>query len=80
MTAKALNRIYHHSIDLSFLNGVERLLRRARQLHVTGASRQTVHDYMKIEQAYTLHRPARRRFTRNHTYNVCGGDRRLMAG
>ena len=27
-----------------------------------------VEEYLRFEQAYTLHKPARRRFTRNHTY------------
>ena len=27
-----------------------------------------VEEYMRSEQAYTLHKPARRRFIRNHTY------------
>ena len=73
MSAEALNRIYHNPIDPGFLDNVDRLLRRAKQLHVPGTTRQTVKNYLKSEQAYTLHRPARRRFTRNHTY-VAGID------
>ena len=55
-------------MDPGPLGGVERLLRRARQLHVPGATRQAVQEYLRSEPAYTPHKPARRRFTRNHTY------------
>ena len=67
MTAEALSRIYHNPIDHEYLDGVKRLLRRARQLHVPDAMRQTVQKYLRSEEVYTLHRPASRRFTRNHT-------------
>ena len=73
MSAKALSKIYQDPKDPGFLSGVERLLQRAWQLHVPGVTRKTVHQYLKSEQAYTLHKPARRRFTRNHTY-VAGID------
>ena len=43
------------------------------QLHVSCILRQTVQDYLKSEQAYTLHKPARRLFTKNHT-DVAGID------
>ena len=73
MFAEALSNIYHDPKDPGFLGGVERLLRRARQLHVPGFTRQTVQKYLRSEQAYTLHNPARRRFIRIHTY-VAGID------
>ena len=73
MSAEDLSKIYHDPKDPGSLGGVERLLRRARQLHVPGATRQAVQEYLKSEQAYTLHKPALRRFTRNHTY-VAGID------
>ena len=73
MSAKALSKIYHDPKDPGSLGGVERLLRCARHLHVTGVTRKTVQEYLKSEQAYTLHKPARRRFIRNHTY-VAGID------
>ena len=73
MFAETLSKIYHDPKDPGFLGGVERFLRRARQLHVPGVTRKTAQEYLRSEQAYTLHRPARRRFTRNHTY-VAGID------
>ena len=78
MFAKTLSKIHHNPKNPSSLGGVERFLRRARQLHVSGATRQTVQEYLRSEQAYTLHRPARRRFTRNHTY-VAGMDAQWQA-
>ena len=78
MSAEVLSKIYHDPKDPGSLGGVERLLRRARQLHVPGVTRQTVQEYLRSEQAYTLHKPARRRFTRNHTY-VAGIDAQLQA-
>ena len=68
MSAEVLNKIYHDPKDPGSLGNVERLLRRARQLHVSGVTRKTVQEYLRSEQAYTLHKLARRRFTRNHTY------------
>ena len=73
MFAEALSNIYHDPKDFGSLGGVYRPLHRARKLHVSGVTRLTVQTYLKREQAYTLHTPARRRFTRNHTY-VAGID------
>ena len=42
MSAEVLNKIYHDPKDPGSLGGVERLLRRARQLHVAGVTRRTV--------------------------------------
>ena len=67
MSAEVLSKIYHDPKDPGSLGGVERLLRRAKQLHVPGVTRKSVQEYIRSEQAYTLHKPARRRFTRNHT-------------
>ena len=78
MSAKTLSKICHNPKDPGSLGGVNRLLRRARQLHVPGATRKTVQEYLRGEQAYTLHRPARRLFTKNHTY-VAGIDAQWQA-
>ena len=68
MSAEVLGRIYHDPKKPGSLGGVERFSRRARQLHVPGVTQKSVQEYLRSEQAYTLHKPARRRFTRNHTY------------
>ena len=68
MSATTISKIYHDPKDPGCLGGVERLLRRARQLHVPGVTRKTVQEYLRSEQVYTLHKPVRRRFTKNHSY------------
>ena len=78
MSAEVLSRIYHDPKDSGSLGGVERLLGRARQLHAPGVTRKKVEEYLRSEQAYTLHKPARLRFTRNHTY-VAGIDAQWQA-
>ena len=67
MSAEVISQIYHDPKDPGSLGGVKRLLRRARQLHVPGVARKTVQEYLRSEQAYTLHKPTRRRITGNHT-------------
>ena len=78
MSTEALSKIFHDPKDPGSLGDVERFLRRAKQLHFSGSRRQTVQEYLRSEQPYTLHKPARRRFTRNHTY-VAGIDAQLQA-
>ena len=78
MSAEALIKISHDPKDSGSLDGVERLLQRARQLHVPNVTRKTVEEFLKHEQAYTLHKPARRRLPRNYTY-VAGIDAQLLA-
>ena len=68
MYAKTLSKIYHDPKNPGLLGGVKPIFRLARQLHVPGATQKTVQNYLRSEQAYTLHKPARRRFTRNHIY------------
>ena len=68
MFAEVLSKIYHDPKDPGSLGGVSRLWRRARQLYVPGVTRKSVQEYLRSEQAYALHKPARRRFTRNHNY------------
>ena len=78
MSAEVLSKIYHDPKDFVSLGGVERLLRRARQLYVPGVTRKTIQEYLRSEQAYTLHKPARRRIIWNHTY-VAGIDAQWQA-
>ena len=73
-----LAEIYHSPGDPGSLGGAERLFRRAKELHIPGVTRQSVREYLKGEQAYTLHRPRRRHFERNPTY-VAGIDAQWQA-
>ena len=74
----ALKCIYHNPQDPVSLGGIDRLLRRAKQLQVPRVSRQYVVEYLRGEQAYTLHKPARRHYQRNHIY-VGGIDAQWQA-
>ena len=68
MSAEVLSIIYHDPKDPGSLGGFERLLRHARQLHAPGTTQTKVDEYLRSKQAYILQKPARSRFTRNHTY------------
>ena len=78
MSDEGLSRIKHDPKDPGSLDGVERLLRRARKHHVPCVTRNTVQKYLRSEQAYTLYKPARCRCTMNHTY-VAGIDGQWQA-
>ena len=60
MYGKALNKIYLNSKDFGFLENVEQLLRRVRQLYVDGVTQRTVKEYLRSNQANTLHKLTRR--------------------
>ena len=64
----ALNRIYHNPQNPGCFGGIDRLLRRAKQLKVPSVNCQVVIEYIRGEQAYILHKPARRHYQRNHIY------------
>ena len=68
MAEAALKRAYHDPADPGSLGGIDRLLRRAKELKIPYVDRETVENVLKQEQAYTLHKPARRHFPRNHIY------------
>ena len=48
-----LRRIYRDPSDPGSLGGVDRLLRRAKELNVPNVTRQSVIQFLKGEQAYT---------------------------
>ena len=47
--------------------GEQRLLKRARELDLPGATLPTIRAYLRDQQAYTLHKPARKTFIRKKT-------------
>jgi len=67
---KALQRIYLNPKDSGSYGGVERLLQSAlnKKLKV---NRERVVKFLKTQDPYTLHKPARKHFSRNIT--VVGG-------
>ena len=70
---QALKRIYHDPKDPGSLGGVIRLLNSALERNVAGVNTKTVQKFLQGEQAYTLHKPAKRHYKRNPTY-VSGID------
>ena len=68
---KQLDKIYYDSSDPGGYGGQQRLLRRARELHIKGATLSTIRSYLGDQQAYSLHKPARKTYRRNKT--VTGG-------
>ena len=63
-----LRRIYRNPADPGSPHEIDCLLRSAKQLTVPGVNRLVVEQYLKGDQAYTLHKPTRRRYVRNRTY------------
>ena len=47
---------------------MERLYERELEANVAGITRDKVRAFLAAQQAYTLHRPARRHYKRNPTY------------
>jgi len=68
MALKTLKQIYNTPEDPESLGGDDRLLRPAKELGVPGVNRNTVLEFLNKEQAYSLHKPARRHYPRNHIY------------
>lgn len=64
----ALKQLYYAARESGLFGGIERLYRRAKAAHVPGVTRDLVRDFLGRQQAYTLHRPARRHFPRNRIY------------
>ena len=73
-----LDKIYSTPDDPGSLGGAERLFKRAKELRVRGVTRASVAEYLRGQQAYTLHKPARRHYKRNKTY-VAGIDAQWQA-
>ena len=68
MSAEALNKINHDPKDPSSLGVVSGSCSAPGSSMSQVSREKTVQEYFKSEQAYTLHKPARRQITRNHTY------------
>ena len=75
---KALAKLYYDASGAGSFGGVERLYQRALAAKVAGVTRDKVRAFLAAQQAYTLHRPARRHYKRNPTY-ASGIDRQWQA-
>ena len=71
---QALIKLYYELFRVGSLSGVERLYQRALASKVSGITCEKVREFFVVQQAYTLHRPARRQYKRNPIY-VSGIDR-----
>ena len=82
---EALKALYYSAENTGSFGGVERLYRSAVEAYVSNISRNAVRDFLSRQRAYTLHKPARRHFTRNRTYvgkidKQCQADLADMVG
>ena len=64
---RQLANLYYASGDPGSYGGVERLYQRALSLGIP-AKRNTVKSFLSKQLAYSLHKPVRHKFVRNHTY------------
>ena len=73
-----LGRIYYDPQSTGSFGGVSRLAKAARARGVRGVTEAKVARYLADEHAYSLHKPARRTYSRNKTY-VSGIDAQWQA-
>src|SRR2546425_11621986 len=64
---RQLRNVYYATGDPGSYGGVERLYQRARELGIPVA-RDQVRAFLAKQLSYSLHRPVRHKFARNHTY------------
>lgn len=64
---KQLNNIYYEAGDPGSFGGVNALYKRAQELGIP-VDRKFVTEYLSYQLPYSLHKPARLNFVRNHTY------------
>ena len=65
-TDQAIQKLYLKTSDPGSLGGVEPLYQRCKEKGLN-VSRKTVVDFLKKNDTYTLHKPIRRKFSRNAT-------------
>ena len=64
---KQLRNLYYAAGDPGSYGGAERLYLRAKQLGIP-ASRQLIKSFLSKQLSYSIHKPVRHKFVRNHTY------------
>ena len=75
---KALAKLYYDSSGAGSFGGFGRLYHRALAAKLAGVTRDKVRAFLAAQQAYTVHRPTRRRYQRNPIY-ASGIDRQWQA-
>ena len=73
-----LKELYFSADDTGSYSGVERPYRRAVKDQIPPITRNAVREFLSRQQAYTLHRPARRHFPCIRIY-VGSIDKQLQA-
>jgi len=73
-----LKEVYYDPNDPGSYGGVDRLFRRGKEIGIKGLTRDKVKKFLADQQSYSLHKPARRHFSRNPTY-VRGIDHQWQA-
>ena len=73
-----LKEVYYDPNDPDSYGGVDRLFRRGKEIGIKGLTRDKVKKFLADQQSYSLHKPARRHFSRNPTY-VRGIDHQWQA-
>src|SRR5208283_1480676 len=73
-----LREIYYSASDSGSYGGIDRLLKRARESGLNNVTRQQVAEFLRDQQSYSLHKPARKHFRRNPIY-AGGIDRQWQA-
>ena len=59
---KQLDDIYYNPQDPGSYGGVKRLLKRVREVGIAEINQAKIKDYLRDQQAYTLHKPSRKHF------------------
>ena len=75
---KVLNKIYYNLQDAGSFSGVDALLRAAKEKGLKKITRKQVQNWLKKQEVYSLHQPARRHFPRNRVI-VGGKDAQFQA-
>jgi hypothetical protein len=65
--AEELSKLYYAVGDVGSYGGVNRLYQRAKEVGIP-VDRNTVAKYLSGQLSYSMHKPARHTFRRNHTY------------
>ena len=68
---KVLSQIYYNLQEAGSFSGIDALLRAAKEQGLKKIKRKQVQNWLKQQEVYTLHKPARRQFQRNRV--IVGG-------
>lgn len=64
---RKLHNLYYSAGDPGSYGGVDRLYKRAKELGIP-ANRKQVHEFLTNQLTYSIHKPVRHKFVRNHTF------------